>query len=261
MPTNLTRICLALIACLAVAGCGKPESPPRVAAASDLRLALTEVVNAYEAEKGQKVDLVFGSSGQLSQQLEHGAPFDMFLSADEKYVLGLEKAGRTEGKGNLYALGRIVLITPRGSPLKAEPDLAGLKDALANGQITRFAIANPDHAPYGERAQEALEHAGLWQSLQGKLVLGENVSQALQFAIAGGAQGGIVALSLVNDPAVAAKADYALIPAGWHRPLKQRMVLMKGAGESARHFYAYLGQPKARAILARHGFMLPTGLR
>lgn len=245
--------------CVVLAACGKPAAAPRIAAASDLRLALTEVAAAFQRDTGQRVELVFGSSGNFYQQLRQGAPFEMFLSADEQYVLDLAKAGRTVDDGQLYAIGRIAMVAVKGSPLRPDGSLATLRAGLADGSVTRFAIANPDHAPYGKRAREALEQAGLWQGLQGRLVLGENVSQALQFVTQGGAQGGIVAASLLQDTALAGKLDSALIPADVHRPLRQRMVLIKGAGDPARRFHAYVGGGAARAIFDKYGFTLPAG--
>lgn len=257
MPAAVFRIGLLVLAALAVWACTPPAPVPRIAAAADLRLALTDVAEAFRRDTGQDVELVFGSSGNFHQQLSQGAPFDVFLSADEAYALDLADAGMTVDAGRLYAVGRLALIAPKGSRLKVDEGLEGLRQALSDGRIRRFAIANPDHAPYGQRAREALEHAGLWPRLQDRLIMGENVAQALQFAIDGGAEGGIVAWSLMLDPALAGRADYALIPAETHQPLRQRMVLMRTAGGTARAFYAYLAQPSARAILLRHGFALP----
>jgi molybdate transport system substrate-binding protein len=246
---------------LAIAAPASARQPPVIAAASDLRLALTEVAAAFERNTGEEVSLAFGSSGNFHRQLRQGAPFQVFLSADEDYALDLVRAGKTVGRGELYAIGRLAVVAPKGSPLRVDGNLAGLRAALRRGQVARFAIANPEHAPYGERAEEALRHARLWTPLAGKLVFGENVSQALQFATAGGAQGGIVAYSLVRDPAFAARGRYALLPASWHRPLRQRMVLMKGAGPVAQRFYRYVQQPPARRIFARYGFALPREAR
>lgn len=241
-------------------GCGvaaQAQTPPGIAAAADLRLALGEVAAAFKRDTGQDVRLTFGSSGNFYQQLRQGAPFELYMSADESYALELAKAGKTPDKGVLYAIGRLAVVAPKGSPMRVDERLAGLRAALRAGRITRFAIANPEHAPYGARAEEALRHAGLWQPLVDRFVFGENVSQALQFATAGGAQGGIVAYSLVFDPAFAARADHALIPSAWHRPLRQRMILMNGAGATARDFYDYIQHPAARRILGRYGFALP----
>lgn len=257
MPAAICRIGLVMLASLVLWACAGAAPSPRIAAAADLRLALTDVAAAFERDTGQQVELVFGSSGNFYQQLRQGAPFELFLSADETYVLDLARAGMTVDSGRLYAVGRLALVAPKGSPLKVDEGLEGLRKALAQGRIRRFAIANPDHAPYGQRAREALDQAGLWAPLQGRLIMGENVAQAVQFAIEGGAEGGIVAWSLMLDPALEGRADYALIPAHAHQPLRQRMVLMRTAGDTARAFYDYLAQPSARAILKRHGFALP----
>lgn len=257
MIEKMVRWSMLLMLAFGLTAPAHAQDAPNIAAAADLRLALTEVAVAFKRDTGQDVALTFGSSGNFFQQLQRGAPFQLFLSADEEYVADLAKDGKTQDRGVLYAIGRLAVVAPKGSPLKVDGALAGLRTALARGQITRFAIANPEHAPYGERAREALQHARLWQPLTGKLVLGENVSQALQFATAGGAQGGIVSYSLVLDPAFTARADYALLPPSWHQPLRQRMVLMKGAGPVARRFYAYVQQPAARRIFVRYGFALP----
>ncbi|MBY3313859.1 molybdate ABC transporter substrate-binding protein [Rhizobium laguerreae] len=231
--------------------------PPNIAAASDLQFALEEIAAAFTRDTGQSVNLTFGSSGNFLRQIQQGAPFQMFLSADEGFVQQLAQAGKTEDGGTLYAVGRIVLFAPGGSSLRVDADLADLRAALADGRIQRFAIANPEHAPYGRAAEEALRSRGLWDAVQPRLVLGENVSQAAQFAASGSAQGGIFAYSLALSPQVGGRGSYVLIPAEWHKPLRQGMVLIKGAGDTARAFYAYVQQPAARAIFRRYGFVLP----
>lgn len=230
---------------------------PNVAAASDLKFALDEIAKAYEGETGRKVQLTYGSSGNFFQQIRQGAPFQMFMSADEGLVRQLNEAGRTVDDGVLYAIGRIVLFAPQGSVLKPDAGMSDLRAAIADGRITRFAIANPEHAPYGRAAEEALRSQGLWDAVKPKLVLGENVSQAAQFATTGSAQGGIFAYSLALAPAVSSLGTYALIPADWHAPLRQRMALVKGAGPEAAAFYAYIQQPAARTVFRRFGFLLP----
>jgi molybdate transport system substrate-binding protein len=240
---------------------GRPAAaaqPPNVAAASDLKFALEEIAAAFTRATGEKVALTFGSSGNFARQIRQGAPFAMFLSADEALVEGLARDGFTQGAGDLYAIGRIVYFAPAGSPLAPDADLASLKRAIAAGQGVRFAIANPEHAPYGRAAKEALQGAGLWEAIAPRLVLGENVSQAAQFATTGGAHGGIFAYSLALSPAVGAKGRYALIPESAHQPLRQRMVLLKGAGPPAERFYAFVKGAEARAIFDRYGFTLPA---
>jgi molybdate transport system substrate-binding protein len=229
---------------------------PVIAGAADLKFALEEIAVKFREDTKCDVKMVFGSSGNFYRQIEQGAPFQMFLSADESFVFKLADAGKTVDRGDLYALGRIAIIVPRGSPLKADGELNDLAAALNDGRLKKFAIANPEHAPYGKRAEEALKHAGLWERIKGKLVLGENVAQAAQFASSGSTQGGIIAYSLAKAPAVSALGEFALIPDAWHEPLRQRMVLIKGAGTTAQTFYRYMKQPAARTIMKRHGFVL-----
>ncbi len=229
----------------------------RVAAASDLKFALEALADDYARASGHKLDLTFGSSGLLATQILHGAPFQLFLSADESYVAELHAAGKTQDAGELYALGRLVLIAPKNGRLVPDPELKGVAWMLQSPKPGRFAIANPEHAPYGKRAEEVLRARGLWQALQPHLVLGENVSQAAQFATSGSAVGGIVALSLAKTPQLESRVNYVLLPDTLHQPLRQRMVLMKNAGPVAKDFYRYLQQPAARAVLQQYGFELP----
>jgi len=234
------------------------DSPPAVAAAADLAFALPEIAEAFRAGTGREVKLSFGSSGNFARQIAGGAPFQLFLSADEIYVQRLVDRGKTRDSGRLYALGSIVLFVPRGSAIRADSDLADLAAAVDDGRLKKLAVANPEHAPYGRAAREALEAAGLWEKVRNRLVLGENASQAAQFAASGSAQAGIIPLSLAVAPAMSEKGSYALIPQSRHRPLRQRMVLMRGAGETARVFYDYLQTPQAQSILRRHGFQTPA---
>jgi molybdate transport system substrate-binding protein len=233
------------------------QNAPTVAAAADLKFALEEIAAKFRTEAGQEVKLSFGSSGNFATQLQQGAPFEIFLSADEGFVFQLADAGKTVDRGVLYAEGRIVLFAPKGSTFKPDAKFDALRAALMEGSIQRFAIANPEHAPYGRAAEQALKSQGLWDAVKPKLVLGENVSQAAQFAASGSTQGGIFAYSLALSPAIGALGTYALIPADWHAPLRQRMVLMKSAGGTARAFYQYVQTPSARVIFRKYGFVLP----
>jgi molybdate transport system substrate-binding protein len=230
---------------------------PVIACAADLQFALEEIGAAFRTETGLTVRLSFGSSGNFARQIRQGAPFQLYLSADEDYVLDLARDGFTRDEGVLYGIGRIVLMTPSSSSLRADGLLDDLAAALSDGRITRFSIANPDHAPYGKRAEEALRHKGLWEAIQPRLVLGENVSQAAQFATSGNAEGGIIAYSLALAPRVGMRGNFELIPEDWHSPLRQRMVLLRDAGAVAERFYAHLQQPAARRIFEQYGFVLP----
>lgn len=234
-----------------------PRDVPALAAASDLKFALDETAARFRAATGRDVKLVFGSSGNFYRQIQQGAPFELFLSADEGLVFKLAESGKAEDRGRLYSTGRLVLFARQGSALKLDAQLGGFKAAVASGAIRRFAIANPEHAPYGRAAEQTLRKLGLWDALRGRLVLGENVSQAAQFATSGSAEGGIFAYSLALSPQIAALGSYVLVPDNLHEPLRQRAVLMKGAGATARAFYDYLEQPAARAVFKRYGFVLP----
>ena len=233
------------------------ERAPVVAAAASLRFALEEIAAAFRLETGDDVRLSLGASGNLARQIRQGAPYQLFLSADERFVLELARDGFTRGEGALYSVGRLVLFVPHGSPLKADGSLDDLRAALDDGRLKKFAIANPEHAPYGQRAEEALRSAGLWESIRDRLVYGESVSQAAQFAASGNAQAGIIAESLARSPKVSALGAFAPIAESAYRPLRQRMALAHGAGPVAVRFYQYLTQAAARRILARYGFTLP----
>jgi molybdate transport system substrate-binding protein len=227
---------------------------PLVAAASDLKFALEDIARQYLQETGQAVRLVFGSSGNFSTQILQGAPFDIFLSADDALPRQLHAAGLTTNVGQIYGRGRLVLYLPKGSQIKADAHLAGLAQALKAGSIKRMAIANPEHAPYGQRAVQVLKSSGLWAIAQPTLVLGENVTQAASFAATGNAQAALIAWSLVLAPPLSQEGHFVLIPESMHEALLQSMVLMKKAGAPAQAFYNYLQQDRAKEILSRYGF-------
>ena len=258
MPVLVLRSLAALAALgLAAAPAAAQEDAPVIAAASDLQFAVEEIAEKFTQETGMRVRLSMGSTGNFARQIRAGGPFEIFMAADESFIADLHADGFTRDEGDLYAIGRVVIMTPHGSTLVPDPELDGLAELLAEGDITRFAIANPEHAPYGMRAREALITKGIWDDIQPVLVQGENVSQAAQFALSGDAEGGIIALSLALAPQVAERGDYELIPEDWHEPLRQRMALLDGAGEVAEAFYAYMMEPPAREIMERHGFVLP----
>jgi molybdate transport system substrate-binding protein len=235
----------------------RAEDAPLVAAAADLQFALEDIAAAYKRDTGGDVKVTFGSSGNFSTQIEQGAPFQMFLSADEQFVFGLADKGLARDRGTLYAIGRIVLFAPKGSPLTGQLSAQGLKSALDKGAVKHFAIANPEHAPYGRAAQQWLETHKLWQAIQPELLIGENASQAAQFAAGGDSEGGIIPYSLALAPKIKEKGTYALLPAEDHAPLRQRMVLLKGATPTAEHFYQYMQGKTVRDIMRRYGFVLP----
>lgn len=230
---------------------------PVVAAASDLQYALTDVAAAFARASGRSVRLSFGSSGNFVRQIVQGAPFELFFSADEAYVQALAKRGFALDAGVLYAVGRLALFIPKGSPVKADAQLRDFAAALDDGRLRRIAIANPEHAPYGRAARAVLKKKNLWERAQTHLVMGENVSQAAQFAASGSVEAGLIAYSLVISGRMAKAGAYVLLPAEWHDPLRQRMVLLNRAGDTARQFYAFAQSPPARVLFEKYGFTLP----
>lgn len=233
------------------------QRPPTIAAAANLNFALTEVARQFERERGTHIEVVFGASGTLTRQIRDGAPFEMFLAADEEFPRQLAAAGLTRDAGAVYAIGRLVLFAPTGSPLVVDERLEGLSRLLRGGGVTRFAIANPDVAPYGRAAESTLRKLGLWDSIRPRLVLGDSITQAAQFATTGNAVGGLIAYSLVREPALADRGKFALIPQADHQPLRQSMVLLKRATPVVEQFYAYMQGAAARAVLIKNGYEVP----
>lgn len=225
-----------------------------IAAAADLKFALAEVVDSFRAKRpDDRIDVIYGSSGKFFTQIRNGAPFDMYFSADIAFPRELEKHGLAAGATRPYASGRIVLWS-----LKPELAKTPLKD-LPKAAIRKFAIANPQHAPYGLRGKEALRHQGVWAAMQPKLVLGENIAHTAQFVDTGAAEAGIVALALVLSPTMAGKGAWTLIPDAWHAPLEQGYVITRRAAGNrlATDFAQYMASEPARAIMRRYGFTLP----
>lgn len=253
------RSCCALLAAAWLLGVpdARAQRPPTIAAAANLNFALTEIARQFERDRGTRVDVVFGASGTLTRQIRDGAPFEMFLAADEEFPTQLAAAGLTRDAGAVYAIGRLVLFAPTGSPLVVDERLDGLSRLLHGGGVTRFAIANPAVAPYGRAAEAALRKRGLWDALRPRLVLGDSIAQAAQFATSGNAVGGLIAYSLVKEPALADKGTYALVPQTDHPPLRQRMVLLKPATPMVEQFYAYMQGSAARTTLIKNGYEVP----
>jgi molybdate transport system substrate-binding protein len=242
---------------LGLTGIAPAQKPPTVAAAANLNFALTEIADKFARDHGTRVELVFGASGTLTRQIRDGAPFELFLAADEAFPNQLTAAGLTRGAGIVYAVGRLVIFAPKGSPLTVDERLEGLARLAKAGGVTRFAIANPDVAPYGKAAEAVLRKHGLWESIRPQVVLGDTIAQAAQFATTGNAVGGLLAYSLVLGPGFAGRGTYAVIPEADHSPLRQRMVLLARASPTAAQFYRYLQSGAARAIFRKHGYGVP----
>jgi molybdate transport system substrate-binding protein len=227
-----------------------------VAAASDLNYAFKEVIAGYEQQTGHHVKLTLGSSGNFYAQIQNGAPFDLYFSADIGYPRKLEEAGLVvPGSLYPYAVGRIVLWTGNGSHLDLSKGLEILRDPT----IKKVAIANPKHAPYGRAAVAAMEYFKVYDQVKDRLILGENISQAAQFIESGACDAGIIALSLALAPAMKAAGQYWEIPATAHAPLEQGAVILKQSKnpEAAKQFLEYIKGPQGQEIMKRFGFTLP----
>jgi molybdate transport system substrate-binding protein len=228
-----------------------------VAAAADLEFALEDLTAQYAKQTGKKVDAIYGSSGNFFAQIQSGAPFDLFMSADIAYARKLVDAGSAEpGTLYQYAFGRIVIWMPENA--RVDLTTVGWK-ALLEPSVEKIAIANPEHAPYGRAAVAALRTAGIYDQVRSKLVYGENIAQAAQFIVSGNAQAGIIALSLAASPAMRTGRRWE-IPANTHPPIEQAAVILKNAKdkEGARAFLAFVKSSAGRRILESYGFNLPA---
>lgn len=227
-----------------------------VAAASDLSFVMPEIASRFQQQTGKKVVFTFGSSGNFYQQIRNGAPFDVFFSADEQYPAKLQQEGfAVPGSLYPYALGKLALFVPGNSKLDISQ---GLKSLLAP-DIRKISIANPQHAPYGRAAVEALTKAGIYEKVKDKLVLGENISQAAQFIQSGNADAGIIALSLTSAPAMRSKGRFMEVPYSDYSPIRQAAIVVKSSKrrETARKFLEFLKQPEIVKLMSQYGFTHP----
>lgn len=245
---TLCIVCILLIATSAQA------EKITIAAAADLKFAMNEIIAGFKKDHtGKDVEVIYGSSGKFHAQIQQGAPYDLFFSADIAFPRELAKKGFAFSDVKPYAIGRIVLWS-------TQLDAARMTLAsLTSPKIARIAIANPKHAPYGKRAEEALRKLGLWDTVQSKLVFGDNIAHTAQFVQTGNAQAGIIALSLALNPELAKKGSYYLIPDTLHEPLEQGFIITKSAANKplAKLFTAYMATKDVRSIMRKYGFVLP----
>lgn len=248
---------------LSVVSSSRAESPRTltVAAASDLQFALGEIAPAFEKATGSIVKLSFGASGSFVAQITAGAPFDLFFSADESYPKRLIEAGLAVPESfHRYATGRLVLWVPKGSPIDVEKE--GMQ-ALIHPTVRKIAIANPAHAPYGKAALAALQSSGLYDRVQSRLILGENISQAAQFVQSGNAEIGLLSLSHASAASLKDLGRFGLVPADAYPPLHQGVVILKRSGEAslAQSFIDFVRGKEGTAILQRYGFTIPSEMK
>lgn len=243
-------------AVMSSAAIGAQAQELRVAAAADLKFVLSDLAGRYEKRTGTKVNVTYGSSGNFFAQLQNGAPFDLFFSADIEYPQKLEAAGLAEPETFCkYALGRIVIWT------RADANIGVAKQGwnlLLDASVQKIAIANPDHAPYGRAAVAALKKARIYEQVQSKLVYGENISQAAQFVQSGNTQAGIVALSLAVSPGMKEGKRWE-IPADMHPAIEQGAIILRAANNKAqaRAFLQFVKSADGRATLEKFGFTVP----
>lgn len=253
----MVRIILVLLVLLLCAVPSVFADEFAVAAASDLNFAIKELIELYEKRTGHHVKLSLGSSGNFYAQLQQGAPFDLYFSADIGYPRKLEEAGLTvPGTLYRYAVGRVVLWAPENSPLDVSKGLTVLREP----RVKKIAIANPKHAPYGRAAVAAMEHMQVYADVKDRLVLGENISQAAQFIESGACDVGIIALSLALAPAMKERGTFWEIPADAHPPLEQGAIILKQSKhqDAAGQFLNFMKSPQGQEVMTRYGFTLPN---
>jgi molybdate transport system substrate-binding protein len=254
----MKRLLLTIVLCLTASNASAQELV--VAAASDLSSVFPQIAAGFEKETGNKVQMNFGSSGQFYLQIQNGAPFDLFFSADLLYILRLDSDGLLEPNSTYkYAVGKLVLYLPKGSPLDPAQGLR----ALLSPKVTRIAIANPEHAPYGRAAAEALHREGIYDKVQAKLVIGENIAQAAQFVQSGNADAAILALSLARSREMSAAGRYAELPATDYPPIVQAAGILKSSQnkKTAAAFLAFVRRPEISTLLSQYGFAVPVGTK
>jgi molybdate transport system substrate-binding protein len=230
----------------------------QVAAAADLNYAMKDLAARFEQKTGNKVDLSFGASGNFYSQIQNGAPFDLFFSADLDYAKKLAEAGKIDSASvRTYAIGHLVLWVPNSSQLDPEK----LKmDLLLDPSIKKIAVANPQHAPYGRAGMAALEHFGLKDKVADKIVLGENISQTGQFVQSGNAQAGLIALSLAMSPAMKSAGKYWEVPQDAYPEIQQGVGILSSSKhkQAAQAFIDYISSPEGTAVLEQYGFRVPS---
>ena len=229
-----------------------------IVAASSIKFAMTDIVSKFNAENhNDAVTAMYGSSGKFTTQIQNGAPFDMLFAADINFPQMLKKEGLTSSDPVIYAIGRLVIWSSTTDATKLT------LQKLSNANIRKVSIANPDVAPYGMRAKEALKSVGMWEKIQSKLVFGENIEHATQMVRTGAADAGIIALSLARNPEMSKQGGYSLIDSSLHGSLAQAFVITKRAKDSAlaRRFAAYVQTPESRKTIEKYGFVLPENIR
>jgi molybdate transport system substrate-binding protein len=226
-----------------------------VAVAANMKDAFAEIALAFKSTNKSDIRVVYGSSGNFTTQILNGAPFDLFIAADEHFPMELYKNGKTVDEGAVYAIGKLALIAKNNSGIVLIDNKAELAKAIA--MANKVAIAKPELAPYGKAAVEFLKAEGLWEVAKDKLVYGDNIGVTTTYVVAGAAEIGFTAFSLAKSPEVAKETSFILLNPKLYMPIRQRMVLMKGAPLEAKDLYRFMQGAQAKAILTKYGYATP----
>ena len=226
-----------------------------IAVAANMKDAFTEIAAEFKSTGKPEMRVVYGSSGNFAAQIMNGAPFSLFIAADEQFPLELFRSGKTVDDGSVYAIGKLVIITKTSSGIHLLDSRADIAKAIA--KANKVAIAKPELAPYGRAAVQYLKAEGLWDLAKDKLVYADNIGAATTYVASGAADLGFTAFSLAKSPELLKQTSYVAVDAKMYEPIKQRMVLIKGAPPEAQDLYRYMQGPKAKAILQKYGYSTP----
>ena len=247
-----------LIALIFFCSSASASESPIVAIAANMTHAMTDIIDQFQVETGNHIRVSYGSSGNFTRQLLQGAPYELFIAAHKKYADKLVEKTNIVDASMPYVSGKIGLFIPNDSKLSESMDLETTINALGFEKKSRIVIANPEHAPYGVAAKQALQHAGVWPLIHKRLLRAENAAQATQFTVSGGVDIGIIPYSLAVVPEISRQGKFLLIPESWHQPLEHHLVLINGAGKTVKKFYDYLLSDRTKKILTKYGYSIPT---
>jgi molybdate transport system substrate-binding protein len=251
---NMRSLVFVLLACLSLQA---PADPPVIAVAANLTAPMTEILKEFEQEKGANFRVTYGSSGNLARQIVQGAPYELFISASAGYIEFLFKQGVISNNGWEFASGPIGIFVPEDSRLYKGANLKSVVTALRYKAYRKIALANPEHAPYGVAAMQALQSAGIWALEQTRTLLAEDVTQVVPFILSGNADLAIIPYSFMKTNQLKGKGKFIAIPSAWYEPVTQYVVLLENASEVTREFDRFLASDQVRNILEDYGYATP----
>lgn len=226
-----------------------------IAVAANMKDAFAEIAAEFKSTGKPEMRVVYGSSGNFAAQIMNGAPFSLFIAADEQFPLELFKNGKTVDDGSIYAIGKLVIITKTSSGIYLSDSKSDIAKAIS--KANKVAIAKPEIAPYGRAAVQYLKAEGLWDLAKDKLVYADNIGSATTYVASGAADLGFTAFSLAKSPELLRQTSYVAVDTKMYEPIKQRMVLIKGAPQEAQDLYRFMQGPKAKVILQKYGYSTP----